>query len=118
MYRLVLLSIVQSTFLVAGQIFLKLALAKIDKMSFTWHCIKQLLTNLHFLFCGLCMAAATVLWFYILRHFPFSAAYPLISISYVLGTVASVLIFHEQIPAIRYVGIALIIAGVVLIAQK
>ncbi len=118
MYKLVILSFIQSTFLVAGQIFLKLALAKIDKMSFTWHCIKQLLANLQFLFCGLCMAAATFLWFYILRHFPFSAAYPLISISYVLGTLASVVVFHEEIPAVRYAGIALIILGVVLIAQK
>lgn len=118
MYRLVILSFVQSAFLVAGNVFLKLALSGIGRMSFTWHCIKQFLGNLHFLFSGLCMAAATVLWCHILRHYPFSAAYPLISISYVLGIVASLLVFHEQIPPVRYAGIVLIILGVVLIAQK
>ena len=118
MLKLIVTSTVQSTFLVAGQVFLKFALQKVDKMGFTWHCIKQLFWNLPFLLCGICMGVATVLWFYILRHFPFSAAYPLISISYVLGTFVSLFIFHENIPPIRYVGIALIIIGVVFIAQQ
>ena len=118
MYKLILISIVQSTFLVAGQTFLKFALAKVDTMGFTWHCVKQLFWNLPFVLCGACMGVATVLWFYILRHFPFSAAYPLISISYVIGTFVSLFIFHENIPPIRYAGIALIIIGVILIVQK
>jgi multidrug transporter EmrE-like cation transporter len=36
----------------------------------------------------------------------------------VLGTFVSLFIFHENIPPIRYVGIALIIIGVVFIAQQ
>ena len=38
--------------------------------------------------------------------------------SYVLGLVVAGLVFHEHIPAIRYVGVALIIAGAILIVQK
>jgi len=42
----------------------------------------------------------------------------MISFSYVLGLVVAGLVFHEHIPAIRYVGVALIIAGAILIVQK
>ena len=81
MYKLILLSIVQSALLVFGQMFLKFTMNKIDKLSFTWRCIKQLFTDWNFLLCGLCMGGASVLWFYILKHYPFSAAYPMISFS-------------------------------------
>ncbi len=118
MFRLVILSLVQSIFLVAGQTFLKLTLDKIDNLSFTWRCIKQFLLNYNFLLSGIFMGLATFLWFYILKHFPFSAAYPLISFSYIIGTIASIIIFHEQVPPVRYIGIVLIIIGAILVAQK
>ena len=38
---------------------------------------------------------------YILRHYPFSQAYPLSSLAYVFGMVAAMWIFHEQVVA-RY----------------
>lgn len=118
MYKLIILSVVQSALLVAGQMFLKFTMSNIDKLAFTWRCIKQLFTDINFLLCGLCMSGASVLWFYILKNYPFSAAYPMISFSYVLGLVVAGLVFHEHIPAIRYVGVALIIAGAILIVQK
>ena len=118
MYKLILLSIVQSACLVAGQMFLKFTMNKIDKLAFSWHCIKQLFTDLNFLLCGIFMGAGSVLWFYILKNYPFSAAYPMISFSYVLGLVVAGVVFHEHIPAIRYVGVALIIIGAILIVQK
>lgn len=118
MYKLVLLSTLQGALLATGNALLKLALEKIGKFAFTWRCIKQFLANLDFLASGLCMAGATVLWLYILRHYPFSAAYPLISLSYVFGVAAALLIFHEHIPPVRYLGIAFIMLGVILIAQK
>jgi undecaprenyl phosphate-alpha-L-ara4N flippase subunit ArnE len=55
---------------------------------------------------------------YIIRHFEFSIAYPLISISYVWGVLAAIFIFHENIPPIRFVGVALIVVGVICIVQK
>ena len=118
MYKLILLSVVQSALLVAGQMFLKFTMNKIDKLSFTWRCIKQLFTDYNFLLCGLCMGGASMLWFYILKNYPFSAAYPMISFSYVLGLVVAGVVFHEHIPFVRYVGVALIIIGAILIVQK
>ena len=118
MYKLILLSIVQSTLLVLGQMFLKFTMQKVDKLAFTWSCIKQLFTDINFLLCGLCMGGGSVLWFYILRNYPFSAAYPMISFSYVLGLVVAAVVFHEHIPFVRYVGVALIIIGAILSVQK
>lgn len=43
--------------------------------------------------------------------------YPMLSLAYVLGMIAAMLFFHEQIPPIRWVGIALIIGGCMLIAR-
>ena len=58
-----------------------------------------------------------VLWMYIIKHFPFSMAYPMVSLSYVMGMFAAIIFFHEQIPLIRWVGVFLILTGCVLIAK-
>ena len=67
--------------------------------------------------CGICYAAGTLLWMYILKKFPFSMAYPMISLSYVFGMLAAIFIFHESIPATRWIGVFLIMSGCVLIAR-
>ena len=63
------------------------------------------------------MLAASLVWFHILRHYPLSLAYPLISISYVFGLLASILIFHEAVPLTRWIGVLLIMAGVALLTR-
>ena len=67
--------------------------------------------------CGINFLCSTALWFYIIKHFPLSMAYPMISLSYIFGMFAAIFIFHEQVPLIRWVGVLLIIAGCVLIAK-
>ncbi|MCQ2974071.1 MAG: EamA family transporter [Bacteroidales bacterium] len=111
MLKLLSLSLIQSAFLAFGQVFLKIAMKNAPKFVFTWTCIKDYLTNWNLLFSGICMGLATLLWFYILRHFEFSIAYPLISFSYVFGMIASVLIFKENIPTTRWIGLGLIVSG-------
>lgn len=118
MYRLILLSTLQSVLLVSAQVFLKFALNRFGPFQLSWSWIKEALTCLPLALSGLCMASATVLWMYILRNFEFNQAYPLISISYILGTIVSIFIFKETIPLVRYIGIAFIILGVILIVQK
>jgi undecaprenyl phosphate-alpha-L-ara4N flippase subunit ArnE len=44
-------------------------------------------------------------------------AYPMISLSYVFGMLAAIFIFHESIPAARWIGVFLIMSGCVLIAR-
>jgi uncharacterized membrane protein len=47
-----------------------------------------------------------------------SAVYPLQSLAYALGIVAGILIFKEHVPAIRWVGVSVIVFGVYLVTLK
>ncbi len=118
MWKLIALSVVQSLLLVTSQIFLKLAMERTGRFSFTWNFFREALLNWQLACSGISIAGATLLWVYILRHFEFSIAYPLISISYVWGILAASLIFHETIPLTRWCGTGLIILGVMLVAHK
>lgn len=115
--RLLLISIVQSILLCSGQVLLKLALQRMGPFSWTLDFFSRNLTNWSFLACGICYGCATALWLYIIKNFPFSMAYPMVSLSYVFGMFAAMLVFHEQVPLIRWAGVLLIMAGCVLIAK-
>ena len=71
----------------------------------------------HQLGCGVCFTTATVLWMYIIKHFPLSQAYPLISLSYVFGMLAAMVFFHEHIAVSHWIGVGLIMGGCLLIVQ-
>jgi drug/metabolite transporter (DMT)-like permease len=58
-----------------------------------------------------------VLWITILKRTPLSRAYLITAVVYVPVTIGAWLIFGEQISALRGVGIAAIMMGVVLIAS-
>ena len=53
---------------------------------------------------------------YIVKAFPFSVAYPMVSMSFVIGMIAAVVFFHEQVSWTKWVGVLLIVAGCLLIA--
>ena len=96
---------------------MKFAVNRMAKFSFSWTFFSELFTNLWLLASGICMIVATVLWLYIIKHFAFSMVYPMISISYIFGMLAAIYIFHETVPVIRWVGVLLIMGGVILIAK-
>lgn len=60
---------------------------------------------------------ASLLWMYIVKVFPFSTSYPVVSLSYVFGMFAAVIFFHEEVSALKWVGVTLIIIGCILIAK-
>ncbi len=111
------LAIIQSLLLAGGQVLLKLALERMEPFGWNWHFWGALLTNWHFALCGLFYGAGTFLWFYIIKHFPFSMAYPMVSLSYVFGMVAAMLVFHEEVSITKWAGVLLIMAGCYLIAK-
>ena len=96
---------------------LKLGLAVSGPFSWTWKFFRAQLTNWWYLACGLSFGVATVLWLYILKHYPFSIAYPLSCLSYVFGMLAAILIFHEQVSWMQWLGVFLVMTGVILIAR-
>jgi undecaprenyl phosphate-alpha-L-ara4N flippase subunit ArnE len=88
-----------------------------DPFGFNWRFFKSALLNLPFALSGICVATASLFWFYIVKHFPLSIAYPLISISYVFGMLASILVFKETVPLSRWIGVGFIMVGVVFLTK-
>ncbi|MBQ4377017.1 MAG: EamA family transporter [Bacteroidales bacterium] len=110
-FRLLLLVAIQALFLAGGQVLLKKAMVLLPAFSWSWTYFKAVAQNWWFALCGVSFGVATVLWLYILKHFPFSQAYPLTALGYVFGMVAALLVFGEQIPMARWIGVVLIVAG-------
>ena len=115
--KLIPLAILQSLFLCGGQVLLKIALSAAGPFSWTWNFFRAQLTNWWFLGCGIAFGVATVLWMFILKHYPFGIAYPLSCLSYLFGMFAAMLIFKESVSWEQWIGVFLIITGRVLITK-
>ena len=115
--RLLPFAIIQCMLLAGGQVCLKLALSRMEPFGWNWRFIGSVLMNWPLVTCGVLYGIATVLWFYIIKHFPFSMAYPMMSLSYVFGMIAAMLVFHEEVSVTRWLGVLLIMAGCYLIAK-
>ena len=63
------------------------------------------------------VGSASLLWLYVTKHYPLSVAYPLTSLSFVFGVAAAALLLHEDVQALKWVGVLLIVAGCYLIAK-
>ncbi|MEM4703232.1 MAG: EamA family transporter [Candidatus Pacearchaeota archaeon] len=93
----------------SGQLFFKLASPEFSFNPLSW------LKNFYFLLGILFYAVATVLFVWALRHGNLSILYPIIATSYVWVTIFASLILKEPFPALKWMGIGLIIGGVILI---
>jgi len=118
MFKLICCSIIQCMFLAVGNALLKVGLEKTDAFNWSWKNIWNFFTNWSMLGSGLSMTAAVALWFYILKNNELSLAYPLISISYIFGMLASIFILHETVPLTRWIGVLFIMVGVVFLTKS
>lgn len=117
-YALLPLALLQSAVLAFGQVFLKLGLAKMLPFGWNVDFMKSALLNWQFALSGLCFGVASLLWMHIIKHYPLSMAYPLVSLSYVFGLIAASIIFHESVGARQWAGVGLIVIGCILISNK
>jgi multidrug transporter EmrE-like cation transporter len=60
---------------------------------------------------------SAVVWLFALSRASLSFAYPFAALSYVLIVVFSILVLHETVPALRWLGVAFIVTGIILVAQ-
>lgn len=65
----------------------------------------------------LCYAASIGIWLAVLSRMEVSAAYPMLSIGYVIAAVLGVSFLGESVGAVRAAGIALICTGVVVVGR-
>jgi drug/metabolite transporter (DMT)-like permease len=60
---------------------------------------------------------SAVVWLFALSRASLSFAYPFASLSYVLILIFGRFVLHEQVTPLRVLGVALIVGGIVLVAQ-
>lgn len=109
--------IINVCLLVTGQVLFKWGISS-TAGGFSWSNLLTLLIN-PWIVLGLALyVVATVLWFYVLSKAPLSLAYPLQSLSYLLGLFVSRYVLHESVPWTRWVGVLIILAGVAVVAWQ
>jgi len=65
-----------------------------------------------------CFGLSSIFWLAVLSRFEISLVYPMVSLAYVVVAIASLLLFKENVTMIRWVGIGVIIFGVILISRS
>lgn len=102
----------------AGQILFKLAALSLPTLGkVTLVDLAALLSNPCFILAIALYAGTTVLWVWVLREADLSRVYPFVSLSFVLVPAAGVVFFGEKATLGLVIGIALILAGVFIIAR-
>lgn len=63
------------------------------------------------------LGSGLLVWLLVLQRLEVSIAYPMLSLNFVLITLVARFVFHETIDRRHWVGVALVIGGVVLLGQ-
>jgi multidrug transporter EmrE-like cation transporter len=111
---LLLISVMAS---VTGQLFLKLGANKLGKVNAS-NIISQItsiITTPELLLGLLCYGLGAIAYILLLTRVKLSVAGPSASLVYVFSVLIGYFIFKETIPSIRYLGLGLIVSGVILV---
>ncbi|MBN3885843.1 MAG: EamA family transporter [Nostoc sp.] len=79
--------------------------------------ILNLLLSRYFFIWFICYTFMTLLWLYVLRTIPLSQAFPVLGLMYALIPIASHYFLKEQVAFTQWLGISIIITGVVLVVN-
>ena len=109
------------TAVVAGQLLLKMGMTRVgeisgDALRRPLHLAKRLASQ-PAVVAGLSLYVASAAgWIYVLSRNPLSFAYPFLGISYATVTLVAVVMLHEKLTTKQWVGVAFVVAGVILVA--
>ncbi|SFU93826.1 EamA family transporter [Alicyclobacillus macrosporangiidus] len=110
-----LLVAVNIALLVTGQAMWKIGIA-----SLSLHGIGDLLRALFspWILGGVLLyGVATLVWIYLLKQLPLSLLYPMQSLAYVAAVLVALVFFHETVPVTRWIGLGIILIGVLFVAR-
>lgn len=103
-----------------AQIFLKEGLSRLQKSRTVRGGVSSLILDVgrqsYVWLWGMSFVLATGLWLLGLQKLDLSYAYPLVAFGYVLVNILSALFFHESVTRNRWIAVAVIGVGVMLIA--
>jgi len=112
MIRVFLMVFIQTVAMVGGQVLLKLGMQDVGHLTFTWNSIfRQIVLNGWMWIAVVVLVAASLFWLYLLKVYPLSLIYPLTSVGFALSMLAGMLIFHESVDWVQWVGAGLIMVG-------
>jgi multidrug transporter EmrE-like cation transporter len=107
---------------VAGELLFKtgaLSLKNVDLTASpkTLSSVLGLLGNPVIIMGFVCYGIASVLWIIVLSRLDLSFAYPVYALMFALIPLAAFLVFKEQIPVGRWIGILLIVMGIITVLR-
>lgn len=115
-YLLAIISIVLGA---CGQIVLKMGTSQAAAAGMSL--LEQLLkyfTNLYILGGLVLYTLSALVWIFAISKIQLSIAYPMVASGYVLVVILSYLVLHEPVSSLRILGLVVIVAGVVIIANS
>jgi multidrug transporter EmrE-like cation transporter len=104
----------------AGQLFLKSGaniIGPITSSSSITTVITEFI-NTYIIVGLLCYVFSVLIWIVALTRVDVSIAYPMLSLGYVIVTIAAWFLFNEEISAIKILALSIIIFGIVLLANS
>lgn len=107
-----------SVLVAASEVLLKLGAAAtaLTTHAFAWTGVHGLASR--WVWAGIALLILSFLsWIYVLRKLPLNVAYPLANVVHVLVPIGSWIFLGEAIGAIRWGGIALVVLGLIIVAE-
>ena len=102
-----------------GQILFKktaLSISSNEALSLFDGVIKAL--SMPWLYLALCVyGIATIFWLYLLQRIPLSLAYPFTALAMVIVPILAMYLFGERVNFSYWIGLVLILAGIIVIGQ-
>lgn len=106
---------------VASQLLLKKGISTFTFQGFSWSgivlLVKHVLSNMYLIGGILFYGISFLLWLVVLSKTKLSFAYPITSINFVLVLIASYYLFGEKLAVTQYLGVGLIIFGVLVLSR-
>ncbi|MFQ6092881.1 MAG: EamA family transporter [bacterium] len=120
--RYLILIFASNLLLVSGQLMWKCGLKRMGGFfitsDFSLSKMGSLVSSPYILGGLFLFGVATLVWLEVLSRVELSLAYPLMSISYVLGVMAAILFFHEHVSVVRWLGVGVVCLGIFLISKS
>ena len=104
----------------AGQLFLKSGANIIGPITTNSNITTTIIAsiNMHIMLGLLCYVLSISAWIVALTRVDVSVAYPMLSLGYVIVTIAAWFLFNEPISAIKVLALSIIIFGIILLSNS
>ncbi|MBI2309932.1 EamA family transporter [Candidatus Collierbacteria bacterium] len=121
MFNRVILILIPVTAAAIGQMILKIGMTQVGEIKFSDGLINVLwktFSNLYVLGGLAFFGANALLWLVVLSREKLSFAYPMVAFAYIVTILLAKFVLHEDIPLLRWAGLAVIVVGILMIAKS